>query len=151
MHLQIRTSLGKGSKRDGAASSSGVSIERDPLEVPDRALLELLELLAARGYNLEMAGGDAIEAGGEFVFAVEHTRTQECADMLEAEGYRRVRILELEECELSHEPGQLRDCLARIQADGRRVDEIYVGVRRDDGTVPVQILTIRPVAADQGS
>ena len=152
MHQQIRTSLGKSGLRDGTGAMAAVPIEVDPLEVREGALLELLELLASNGYNLELASGDAIEAGGEFVFAVEHEdQTAACAQMLEDAGYRNVRIIEVQLCEVAHDKGTLAECIRGLTEDGRKVDEIYVGVRRKDGVVPVQVTTIRTVPRDQAS
>ncbi len=150
MHQQIRTSLGKTSTRDGTGAMAAVPIEVDPLEMPEGALLELLDLLASKGYNLEMASGDAIEAGGEFVFAVEHEdQTVACAQMLQDAGYRNVRIIEVQLCEVAHDKATLAECIRKLTDDGRKVDEIYVGVRRDDGVVPVQVTTIRTVPGNK--
>ena len=148
MHQQIRTKLGKASSvQDGGGAMARVPVEVDPLEVPREALVKLLDLVAERGYNLNLAAGENIEFGGEFIFALEdHDQTAECAQMLKDEGYRDVRILESHLCEVTHTPGALRDCLRELSAQGRRIDEIYVGVRRDDGIVPVQVTTILEVS-----
>lgn len=150
MHQQIRTGLGKASStKGGPGAMELVPIEVDPLEVRRGALVELLDLLSPQ-FNLTMAAGDAIESGGEFVFAVEHDDgddgpTTQAAALLVQEGYRNVRIIEVHVCEVNHEPGALATCLRELTDAGRRIDEIYVGVRRDDGVVPVQVTTIREV------
>jgi hypothetical protein len=127
-------------------------IEVDPLELRQGALLELLNLLAANNYDLAMAGGDSIEGGGEFVFALKHDdsagpegdRSRECAELLKSNGYRNVRLIEPHLCEAADQVGGLRDCIQEVVDDGRRIDEIYVGVP-EDGKVPVHITTIKTV------
>jgi hypothetical protein len=157
MHIQIRTSLGTASDtRTGSGAMELTPIEVDPLELKQRALLELLQLLADNDYDLAMAGGDSIEGGGEFVFALKHEdaaegsahteddRSGDCAALLKSNGYRNVRLIEPRLCEVDDQVGALRDCIAEIVADGRRIDEIYVGAPHD-GKIPVQITTIRTV------
>ncbi len=152
MHQQIRTSLGKSGLRDGTGAMAAVPIEVDPLEMSYGALVELLDLLASKGYNLELAHGHGIEAGGEFVFAVEHEdQTLECAQMLVDAGYRKVRIVEVHLCEVSHEKGSLAECIRKLTDEGRKIDEIYVGVRGDNGIVPVQVTTIRHAPGSKAS
>jgi hypothetical protein len=153
MHIQVRTSLGTASDtKTGSGAMELTPIEVDPLELKQGALLELLDLLAANGYDLGMAGGDSIEGGGEFVFALKHNddavpeddRSGECAELLKSNGYRNVRLIEPFVCEAEDRVGGLRDCIREIVEDGRRIDEIYVGVP-EDGKIPVHITTIRTV------
>jgi hypothetical protein len=150
MHQQIRTSLGKSGLRDGTGAKASVPIEIDPLEMAHGALVELLDLLASKGYNLEMAHGHGIEAGGEFIFAVEHEdQTLECAQMLADAGYRKVRVVEVHLCRVAHNKGTLAECIRELTDQGRKIDEIYVGVQDADGLVPVQITTIRHAPGSQ--
>jgi hypothetical protein len=153
MHIQIRTSLGTASgTRTGSGAMELTPIEVDPLELRQGALLDLLNLLAEHNFDLGMAGGDSIEGGGEFVFALKHNdeavpeddRTGECAELLKSNGYRNVRIIEPFVCEAEDRVGGLRDCIRQIVEDGRRIDEIYVGTP-EDGAIPVHITTIRTV------
>jgi hypothetical protein len=156
MHIQIRTSLGTASDtRTGSGAMELTPIEVDPLELKQGALLELLQLLADNDYDLAMAGGDSIEGGGEFIFALkdEHSddpdsprrdRSGECAALLKSNGYRNVRLIEPRLCEVDDRVGALRDCIAEIVEGGLRIDEIYVGTP-ENGKIPVQITTIRTV------
>ena len=156
MHMQIKVALGKPtSTSDTPGAMRLTPVEVDPLEVNRGALVELLDLLAAKSYDLGLAGGDAIEVGGEFVFALkhdesggdeqaEHDRTQDCAEMLKSSGYRSVRIVEPEMCEAEDRVGGLRDCLAQLVEDGRQIDELYVGTPHD-GKIPIHVLTIKSV------
>ena len=144
MHMQVRTSLGKASAtHDGPGAMPAVSTEVDPLDLKVGALAELLELLARNDYDLSMAGGDSIEGGGEFVFALkDDDRIGECAALLQAEGYRNVRILEPQHYELDDRKGALAEIIRDLVKDGRRIDEVYVGTG-SGGKVPVQVTTIR--------
>jgi hypothetical protein len=153
MHIQIKTSLGTASStRTGTGAMELTPIEVDPLEVKQGALLELLNLLAEHDYDLAMAGGDSIEAGGEFVFALKHNdeavpendRSGECAALLKSNGYRNVRLIEPHVCEAEDRVGGLRDCIAELVEQGRRIDEIYVGTP-DDGKIPIHVTSIKTV------
>jgi hypothetical protein len=153
MHIQIKTSLGSpSSTKTGGGAMALTPIEVDPLELKAGALVELLDLLAEHDFNLGMAGGDSIEGGGEFVFALkhddaaqpEHDRSEECAELLKSNGYRNVRLIEPQVCEAEDRVGGLRDCLAELVADGRRIDELYVGAP-ENGKIPVHITTIKTV------
>lgn len=153
MHIQIRTSLGAASAtKTGGGAMELTPIEVDPLDLKQGALLDLLDLLAEHDFDLGMAGGDSIEGGGEFIFALKHNdgavpdddRSGECAELLKSRGYRNVRLIEPHLCEAEDKVGGLRDCIREIVADGRRIDEIYVGTP-EDGKIPIHITTIRTV------
>ena len=148
MHQQIRARLGRTSVDDGTGAMAAVPEEIDPLEVQRGALAELLQLLADNDFDLALAGGDAVELGGEFSFALkDHGRTGEAATLLRDNGYRGVRVLRVQELELEDVPGALAGAIRGLTDRGLKIDEIYVGVRRDDGVVPVQVTTIRDVEA----
>ena len=153
MHMQIKVALGKPGSTGGTPGAMELTpVEVDPLEVKSGALLELLDLLAANNYNLGIAGGDSIEFGGEFVFALkhddtaqpEHDRSGECAALLKSNGYRDVRLIEPYVCEAEDRVGGLRDCLAQLAEDGRRIDELYIGTP-ENGKIPIQVLTIKTI------
>lgn len=156
MHMQIKVALGSPSSSSGGPGAMDLTpVQVDPLEVKRGALLELLDLLAANDYDLGLAGGDSIEIGGEFVFALkhdepdqaggpEHDRTRECAELLKSNGYHRVRIIEPQVCEAEDRVGGLRDCLAQLVEDGRQIDELYVGTP-EDGKIPIHVLTIKTI------
>jgi hypothetical protein len=153
MHMQIKVALGQPSSTGDTPGAMRLTpVEVDPLELKTGALLELLDLLAANDYDLGLAGGDSIEGGGEFVFALkhddadgqDHDRTQECAELLKSNDYRNVRIIEPQSCEAEDKVGGLRDCLRQLVEDGRRIDELYIGTP-EDGRIPVQITTIKTV------
>jgi hypothetical protein len=150
MHQQVKLRLSAASStNDGSGAMAVVPVEIDPSEIRQGALLDLLELLADKGYNLRMAGGSGIETGGEFTFAIEddgdENRASECAAMLAREGYRHVRVVEPFMCEVEDRVGALRDCLKELRSAGRQIDEIFVGTPRK-GLVPVQITTLVSVA-----
>jgi hypothetical protein len=153
MHIQIRTSLGTASDTKSTPGAMELTpTEVDPLELKQGALLDLLRLLENNGYDLAMAGGDSIEGGGEFVFALKHSdgqndegRSAQCAELLKSNGYRNVRLIEPQLCEVDDHVGALRECIEQIVADGRRIDEIYVGTPEEDGKIPVQVTTIKTV------
>src|SRR3954447_17785558 len=99
MHQQVKLRLlAASSTNDGSGAMAVVPVEIDPSEIPQGALLNLLELLSDCGYNLRMAGGSGIETGGEFTFAIEDDddddRASECAAMLALQGSRQVRLIE---------------------------------------------------------
>jgi hypothetical protein len=152
MHLQIRTSLGTASGTShGSGAMSLVPTEIDPLELRRGALAELLGILADEDFDLAMASGDSIEGGGEFVFAIkgedeaaEEDRVNTCATMLRERGYRNVRIVEPQHFDVSDQKGALRDVIQGLTDDGLVIDEVFVGVAQD-GTVPIQVTTIRTI------
>jgi hypothetical protein len=151
--MQIRVGLGSASSTiTGGGAMMLTPVEVDPLNLPQNALLTLLDLLAENDYDLATAGGDSIEGGGEFVFGLKDTgdgeaeedqRYADCAQLLKENGYRNVRLIKPLLCELDDHVGALRDCLRQMITDGRRIDEIYVGVPEEDGKIPVQVTTIR--------
>lgn len=148
MHQQIRTSLGKASSViEGGGAMNLVPVEVDPLEMRRGALVELLQLLEDGDYDLGMAYGDSIEFGGEFIFAVkDHGRTSQAAALLRENGYRNVRIVQVREVEVEDEAGGLKREIEKLTGEGLKIDEIYVGAKRPNGRVPVQITTIRDVS-----
>jgi hypothetical protein len=147
MHMQIRVSLGQASgTSDGSGAMARTTVEIDPLDLPMGALVQLLDLLVQNDFDLGMAGGDSIEGGGEFVFAIkDDSRYDECATLLKDNGYRNVRLIEPQVCHVDDRKGALRDCLRDLIRDGRRIDEIYVGTP-DEGKIPVHVTTIRTVS-----
>jgi hypothetical protein len=153
MHQQLRIALGSPSgTHDGSGAMAVVPVEIDPTEVPDGALVRVLDLLAREGYNLRFAGGSGIETGGELVLGVDddgdEDRASKCAAFLARNGYREIRVVEPFMCELEDKVGALRDCLKKLASEGRKVDEVFVGTPRD-GKVPVHITTIRNVSAQR--
>jgi hypothetical protein len=147
MHMQIRVGLGHASSTNDTPGAMRLTpVEVDPLDLKAGALLDLLDLLADNGFDLGMAAGDSIEGGGEFVFALkDDSRYAECAELLKSNGYRNVRLIQPQKCEVDDRVGALRDCLRDIISDGRRIDEIYVGVP-EEGKIPIQVTTIRTVS-----
>lgn len=152
MHQQIRTGLGKSGLQDGTGAMASIAEEIDPLEIRRGALLELLELLDQQGYDLGMAAGDAIELGGEFTFALkDHGRTGDCATMLRDSGFRNVRLVRVQLLMIPDEKGSLKRAIGELTDKGLKIDEIYVGVKGDDGLVPVQVTTIRDLDGQQSA
>ena len=152
MHQQIRTKLGTTAVDDGTGAMASVPEEIDPLEMRRGALAELLELLDRNGYDLAMAAGDAIELGGEFTFAIkQHGDTGACAQLLRDNGYRSVRVIRVQLLEVPDEKGALMRAIRGLTDKGLKIDEIYVGVKGDDGIVPVQVTTVRDVEGQSAS
>jgi hypothetical protein len=146
MHQQVKLRVATASStQDGSGAKALVPVEVDPMEVREGALIHILDLVAKHGYNLRMAGGSGIETGGEFTFAVDdegkEDRAQQCAEMLMAEGYTQVRVVEPFMCEVEDRVGALRDCLKELREAGRQIDEIFVGTPRK-GRVPIHVTTI---------
>jgi hypothetical protein len=146
MHQQIRTRLARSEIRDGSGAMARVPDEQDPEEVDEAALDALLDLLAGEGYNLCLAGGSAIEGGGEFVFAIDHDegdeRTAECAAFLQTKDYRGTRLVTPHVAWLEDRPGALRDALRELRDQSRDVREIFVGTPKD-GRILVHVTTVR--------
>lgn len=146
MHQQIRLKLARSSTLDTPGAMPADPIETDPLEVRRGALVRLLETLAEAGYNLQSAGGSAIEGAGEFVFSLDdedHKLAEDCVTFLTDKGYRGVRLLEVELCRISHRPGELARCLRKVQGNGRSVHEVFIGAPDADGNVLAWISTLR--------
>jgi hypothetical protein len=150
MHQHLRVSLGTHAVTDGSGAMALTPVEHDPIDVKAGALVELLELVRDAGHNIRLAGGRGIELGGEFVFALEdEAHNADVAALLKSHGYHGVRIVEVHAQEVPDEPGALADALAPLAAEGRQIDEIFVGVPHD-GNVLVQATTIRRVEAEAG-
>ena len=120
MHLQIRT-------------------------VPARSpanLAAFLTVLAEHEINLQSAGGSGIETGGEFIFSVEHGEEDRAIGVLQDAGYQ-PRLVEVQTCSLTDEPGQLLACISAVSdenvATGRSIRDITVGVPDADGRIQVQV------------
>ena len=139
MHQQIRLKLGVMEEEDGSGAMNAIPIEHDPIEVR-RRLVDLLDELAAGGYDLQMVGGHDIETSGEFVFAVADDQTSACAQMLKDKNYRGVRIVAPKHGHASHGPGGLAAALREMDLGGRRIHEIFIGIEQD-GEIPVQVTT----------
>jgi hypothetical protein len=155
MHQQIRVVLATPSSvQDGSGAMAVVPVEVDPREIQDGALFRLLDLLAGEKFNLRFAGGSRIEAGGELVFGIDDEgdegKASKCAAFLARNGYADVRVVEPFMCEVADEVGALRDCLAKLSTEGRRIDEVFVGTPRK-GKVPIHITTIRSVSSGGGA
>lgn len=104
-------------------------------------LQAFLTLLASAGINLESAGGSDIERGGEFAFAVAHGQEDEAIAVLEQAGYH-PRLVEVESCTVTNDPGQLLECVAKVSAlnaqSGRVIKDIAVGAPEDQG-LPLRV------------
>jgi hypothetical protein len=120
MHLQIRT--------------------KPALSPPD--LAAFLTVLAENEVNMLSAGGCDIEAGGEFIFSVEHDTERDVMAILERAGYE-PQLVEVEVCAVADEPGQLLECITAIREQnvlaGRVIRDITVGVPDADGRLQVQV------------
>ncbi len=151
MHLQVRTSVRSGSGGSlgaAVAPNEAEPIAGDPVGARPHALHEVLQLLREGGFNLRVASGRAIETTGEFVFAVgpedddEHERqTRNAAALLRDRGYPS-RIVRARHIDVRDQVGALDDALGGLPPD-ELVNEIFVGTPNGDGTIPLQITTIR--------
>ncbi|HYO44642.1 MAG TPA: hypothetical protein VES19_15695 [Candidatus Limnocylindrales bacterium] len=105
-------------------------------------LAEFLRVLAEAEINIEIAGGSNVEFDGEFAFAVQHGQEEEAMRVLEQARYH-PRLVEVVECLLSNEPGQLLACITEVAqynaASGMAIRDISVGVPGEDGRIPVQV------------
>jgi len=125
MHQQIRTK----------PTASPADLER------------LLQLLSK--FNLTAAGGSNLELDGEFAFSVEHEEMDAAFRLLEDEGYKPYRV-DVDECWLSDEPGELQRCIAGIAQTNletsRVIKDLALGGPAREGPnkgrIPVQVYTI---------
>lgn len=140
MHQQIRLRLGVMDEQDGAGAMAATAVEVDPIIVR-RTLLDLLDVLAESGYDLELVGGRDIEGAGEFVFAVEDRKTAACAQLLKDKGFKGVRIVEPVYGHAAHGPGGLAAAIRKLDLGDRRIHEIFIGIE-EDGEIPFQVTTI---------
>ena len=154
MHQQIRVALAAPSSTGtGGGAMAVVPVDVGPYEVNQRALLQLLKLLASRDYNIRAASGHDIETGGEFVFAVEddddRNLPSEIAAFLEENGFRRrVRVVEPFHKDVDDHVGALAEAVEAATQDGSSVKEILVGLPAKEG-VPIQITTLRRVGSER--
>lgn len=105
-------------------------------------LVEFLRVLAEAEINIEIAGGSDVEFGGQFAFAVEDGREDEAMRVLREAKYD-PQLVEVVDCLLSNEPGQLLACITSVAqsnaASGMAIRDISVGVPGEDGLIPVQV------------
>jgi hypothetical protein len=110
------------------------------LSPPD--LEAFLTVLADAGINIEAAGGSDVEQGGEFAFAVAHGQERDAMAVLEAAGYL-PRLVDVQLCALTDEPGQLLACITEARAlnasTGMVIKDISIGRPDADGRIQVQI------------
>jgi hypothetical protein len=139
---------GGGGRLGAAVSYESEPIVGDPVDVRPRALHRVLELLREADFNLRVASGRAIETTGEFIFAVgpeddtEHERqTAAAAALLRDNGYPS-RIVKTHHIDVSDEVGALDDAIAGLPQN-ELVNEVFVGTPNADGSIPLQITTIR--------
>jgi hypothetical protein len=141
MHLQVRAMMTAGFM----TADEGGSPEATTVATPG-ALIRLLQLLADNKVNLKTAGGSRIEAGGQFVFALDDDDDQEAparaAQLINDDGEWRAWVVEPFHCHTNDEPGGLLACLQKVEEAGLVVDEIFVGTPEADGSIPLQITTI---------
>jgi hypothetical protein len=146
MHQQVRVGLSAASTSDTPGAMPATEVEVTPYEVPTRALLRLLKLLAGEGYNIRAASGHFIESGGVFVFAVEDDDDpglpQTIADFLKGKNYKKVDVVQPFHADVRDEVGALAAAVEEATKDGSIVQEILVGLPGDEG-VPLQITTLR--------
>jgi hypothetical protein len=122
MHLQIRT----------------------PPALSPANLAAFLTVLAENDINIQSAGGCDIEYGGDFVFSVAHEDHDRALRVLQDAGYS-PKVVEVDLCALSDEPGQLLACITEVSERnalmGRAIRDITVGVADADGRIQVQIFS----------
>jgi hypothetical protein len=158
MHLQVRSSVQTGSGGSlGAERLLEDGVQADPVAVKPGTLRAFLDVLrtAEPPFNLRTAGGRAIETTGEFVFAVtgeteddDVTETRRARKVLRDAGYR-AEIYEVHHDDLADKPGELERLLGELGPD-ELVHEVFVGTPNADGTIPVQVTTLR-VEANQST
>jgi hypothetical protein len=141
MHLQVRAMMTAGFTTGDEAGSPEATTVATP-----GALIRLLQRLADNQVNLKTAGGSRIEAGGQFVFALDDDDDQEApyraAQLINDDGEWHAWVVEPFHCHTSDQPGGLLGCLQKVEAAGLVVDEIFVGTPEADGSIPLQITTI---------
>ncbi len=105
-------------------------------------LVEFLRVLAEAEINIEIAGGSNVEFGGQFAFAVQEGQEAEAMRVLQEARYE-PQLVEVVDCMLTNEPGQLLACITSIAQSnaesGKAIRDISVGVPGEDGLIPVQV------------
>lgn len=159
MHLQVRSSVRAGSGGSvGAEQRLEDVVQADPVQAKPGALRGFLDVLATANppFNLRVAGGRAIETTGEFVFAVsgeteedDVAETERARQVLRDAGYR-AEIFQVHHGDLADKPGELERLLEGLPPD-ELVHEVFVGTPNADGSVPVQVTTLRVEPADAGA
>jgi hypothetical protein len=138
MHMQLRLSIATSSD-GGSGAMNARPAQRDPIELRPGTLQGVLDTIAEAGINLRIAGGRGVEGAGELVLAVEDEEMDRLEEVLSAYHVHRVHVAYRE---LDDVPGALAAFIADLAADGRLVNEIFVGAARD-GKVPVQVTTMK--------
>lgn len=120
MHLQIRTRPAK-----------------SPAD-----LKAFLTVLANAEVNIEAAGGGDVEGDGEFAIAVAHDQEEQAMQALREDGYD-PRLVEVDACALTNEPGQLLACITGVteknESLGRYIRDVSIGVPDGEGRIQVQV------------
>jgi hypothetical protein len=105
-------------------------------------LKAFLAVIERAGINIEAAGGSDVERGGEFAFAVAHEKQRAAVEALKAAGYH-PRVVDVDVCHLTDNPGQLAACIARISDQNRRtgkvIRDLAIGGPDKAGRIPVQV------------
>jgi hypothetical protein len=151
MHLQVKARVPK----------SGMSVDDDgdhdhhdgkmaiSATYEAGALLGILDVLAADGFNLRSASGSNVELGGELTFWVDGRSESEdedaanhaAAELLRANGYD-ADVWEVHSAYLVDKPGALRAFVDEVTQGKLLVQEISVSTPDADG-IPVQIFTAK--------
>ena len=102
-----------------------------------------LKVLAAKGINIEAAGGSDIELGGEFAFSVADGGEKDALWELASMGYK-VRLVSVHAYPVDPtREGELLRCVqdAKAQPDneGKSIRDIAIGVEKATGQAFVQI------------
>lgn len=150
MHLQARASTKRSAFADDH-EESGAAISAD---YRGGALSDILRVLEEAGFNLRSAGGQKIELGGEFAFAVadrddnepDGKATEDAVATLNDAGID-AWVVEVQTRYLDDVPGALRAFVDSVRDQGLLVEEIAVGTPSPDGRIPVQIYTARAGAS----
>jgi hypothetical protein len=147
MHLQVKAKV----------PNSGMSVDDHDGEgkmaisatYEAGALVGILDVLEADGFNLRTASGNDVELGGEFTFWVdgrskgedEDAANHAAAELLKSKGYD-AGVFEVHSAYLVDKPGALRAFVSEVTESGLLVQDISVGTPDADG-IPVQIFTAK--------